>query len=325
MEEVILEIKELKKYFPLKRDFAFWRFPGEVKAVDGISFSVIRGKTFGLVGESGCGKSTIGKIVLKVLKPTSGKVLFMSQDIGGLSGNKLFDFRRHIQAVYQDPYSSLNPRMCVGDIIGEPMGTLGFLSSKERKRRVTELLEKVGLTPEHARRYPHEFSGGQRQRIGVARALSVNPSFVVLDEPVSALDVSIRSQILNLLSDLQDEFRLTYFFISHDLSVVEYFCNHVAVMYLGRIVEMASKKQLFKNPAHPYTKALLSAVPIPDPDHAFEVLPLTGEIPSPLNPPRGCCFHPRCPSCTDACGSEVPQMEPIEQGHFVACHLSQSL
>src|SRR4030042_1727681 len=223
MEESILEIRELKKYFPLKRDIAFWRRPGEVKAVGGISLSVHRRETFGLVGESGCGKSTLGKVVLKVLNPTSGQILFMKEEIEGLSGKKLFHFRCNIQAVYQDPYSSLNPRMCVGDIIGEPITTLGLVTGKERERRVMELLEKVGLSSEHAKRYPHEFSGGQRQRIGIARALSIHPSFIVLDEPVSSLDVSIRSQILNLLSDLQEEFQLTYFFLSHDLSVVEYF------------------------------------------------------------------------------------------------------
>ncbi len=324
MEESILEIRDLKKYFPLKRDIAFWRKPGDVKAVDGISLSIHRGETFGLVGESGCGKSTIGKILLKVLSPTSGHILFMKEEIEKLSGRKLFHFRRNIQAVYQDPYSSLNPRMCVGDIIGEPMTTLELATGKDREKRVMELLEKVGLSSEHAKRYPHEFSGGQRQRIGIARALSVHPSFVVLDEPVSALDVSIRSQILNLLSDLQEEFQLTYFFISHDLSVVEYFCNHVAVMYLGQIVERASKTKLFQHPAHPYTRALLSAVPVPDPDEVFQVLPLTGEIPSPLNPPPGCRFHPRCPSRAEACDQGVPPTTQIEEDHTVCCHLYKS-
>ena len=324
MDRFILDIRDLKKYFPQRRNIAFWRRPGEVKAVDGISLSVIRGETFGLVGESGCGKSTLGKVVLKILNPTAGQISFMDQPIEGLKGDKLFRFRQNIQAVYQDPYSSLNPRMRVGDIIGEPITTLGLVTSKERERRVMELLEKVGLSSEHAKRYPHEFSGGQRQRIGIARALSVHPSFIVLDEPVSSLDVSIRSQILNLLSDLQEEFKLTYFFISHDLSVVEYFCNHVAVMYLGQIVERASKTKLFQNPVHPYTKALLSAVPIPDPDYVRQVLPLTGEIPSPLDPPRGCHFHPRCPSRTEACDQSVPPMTQIEEDHTVCCHLYKS-
>jgi oligopeptide/dipeptide ABC transporter ATP-binding protein len=323
MDRFILDIRDLKKYFPQRRDIAFWRRPGEVKAVDGISLSVIQGETFGLVGESGCGKSTIGKVVLKVLNPTAGQISFMDQQIEGLRGDKLFRFRQNIQAVYQDPYSSLNPRMCVGDIIGEPITTLGVLAGKEREQRVSELLEKVGLSPEHGRRYPHEFSGGQRQRIGIARALSVRPSFVVLDEPVSALDVSIRSQILNLLSDLQEEFGLTYFFISHDLSVVEYLCDHVAVMYLGKIVEKASKDNLFQNPCHPYTKALLSAVPVPDPETVLNVVPLTGEIPTPLNPPTGCRFHPRCPSRREICDRDSPEMIQVEEDHNVSCHLSK--
>lgn len=321
MEDSILQIKDLKKYFPCKRDLAFWRYPGEVKAVDGVSFSVPEGKTYGLVGESGCGKSTTGKIILKILFPNSGQVLFMKQDINGLKGKRLSGFRRNIQAVYQDPYASLNPRMRVGNIIGEPLITNRLLSGKKKGERVLELLEKVGLSPEHAGHYPHEFSGGQRQRIGIARALSVNPRFLVLDEPVSALDVSIRSQILNLLADLQEEFRLTYLFISHDLSVIEHICDRVAVMYLGKIVEEATETQLFGHPAHPYTKGLLSAVPIPDPDQMFSTAPLGGEIPSPLNPPSGCRFHTRCPSRMEVCVRESPRVTTIEEGHVVYCHL----
>jgi oligopeptide/dipeptide ABC transporter ATP-binding protein len=320
VKEVILEMKGLKKHFPLRRGFTLWKDAGAVRAVDGVSVSIARGETFGLVGESGCGKSTIGKLLLRVLEPTEGEIRFMGEDMTHLKTGDLLRMRRHIQAVYQDPYASLNPRMNAGHIIGEPCRTLGFPGGTSREKRVTDLLQKVGLSAEDGRKYPHEFSGGQRQRIGIARALSVNPSFVVLDEPVSALDVSIRSQILNLLADLQKEFHLTYLFISHDLSVVEYICDRVAVMYLGRIVEQSTKRQLFRNPLHPYTRALLSAVPIPDPDCKLELLPLTGEIPSPINPPPGCVFHPRCPEARDQCKRENPPLLSVEDGHLVQCH-----
>ena len=290
-----------------------------VKAVDGISFSISEGETFGLVGESGSGKSTIGRLILKVLDATSGDMKVLGYNLRELSGKDLFLFRRNIQAVYQNPYGSLNPRMRVGTIIGEPLETHKLLSAKGREERIHELLLKVGLLPEHEKLFPHEFSGGQRQRIGIARALSTNPKFIVLDEPVSALDVSIRAQVLNLLSDLKDEFGLTYLFISHDLSIVEHFSDRVGVMYLGRIVELANKEQLFQNPSHPYTKALFSAVPIADPDRILEVLPISGEIPSPINPPPGCHFSTRCPYKMDICEEDPPSVE-IEDGHIVYCH-----
>jgi len=319
MHEPILEIKELKKYFPLKSGMTFSRKEGWVKAVDGISLSISEGETFGLVGESGSGKSTIGRLVLKVLDATSGEIRIMGYNLGEISSKDLFQFRRNIQAVYQNPYGSLNPRMKIRTIIGEPLETHKLYSSKEREERVLGLLQKVGLSPEHAKLYPHEFSGGQRQRIGIARALSTNPKFIVLDEPVSALDVSIRAQILNLLCDLKDEFGLTYLFISHDLSIVEHFSDRVGVLYLGRMVESASKIQLFKHPSHPYTSALFSAVPIADPDRIPEALPLSGEIPSPINPPPGCHFNTRCPYKMDICEEDPPSVE-IEDGHSVYCH-----
>lgn len=319
MPSPILEIKDLRKYFSAKSGMAFFGKEEWVKAVDGISFSISEGETFGLVGESGSGKSTIGRLILKVLDATSGDMKVLGYNLRELSGKDLFLFRRNIQAVYQNPYGSLNPRMRVGTIIGEPLETHKLLSAKGRKERIHELLLKVGLLPDHAKLFPHEFSGGQRQRIGIARALSTNPKFIVLDEPVSALDVSIRAQVLNLLSDLKDEFGLTYLFISHDLSIVEHFSDRVGVMYLGRIVELANKEQLFQNPSHPYTKALFSAVPIADPDRILEVLPISGEIPSPINPPPGCHFSTRCPYKMDICEEDPPSVE-IEDGHIVYCH-----
>lgn len=321
MDKALLEIKDLRKYFPQKSGMAFWGKGGIVKAVDGVNFSISEGETFGLVGESGSGKSTIGRLVLKILEATSGEIKVLGYDLKKLSGKNLISFRRNVQAVYQNPYGSLNPKMRVGTIIGEPLENYHLLLGEKRRRRIIELLEKVGLLPEHARSFPHEFSGGQRQRIGIARALSTNPRVIVLDEPVSALDVSIRAQILNLLSDLKDEFRLTYLFISHDLSVVEHFSDRVGVMYLGTIVESASKKQLFEKPSHPYTKALLSAVPIADPDCTLETHPLSGEIPSPLDPPSGCRFHTRCLFKMNICEKEDPPSIQIEEGHEVYCHL----
>jgi oligopeptide/dipeptide ABC transporter ATP-binding protein len=319
MHEPILEIKELKKYFPLKSGMTFSRKEGWVKAVDGISLSISEGETFGLVGESGSGKSTIGRLVLKVLNATSGEIRIMGYNLAEISNKNLFRFRRNMQAVYQNPYGSLNPRMKIKSIIAEPLEAHKLYSSKEREERVFTLLQKVGLSPEHARLFPHEFSGGQRQRIGIARALSTNPKFIVLDEPVSALDVSIRAQILNLLSDLKDEFGLTYLFISHDLSIVEHFSDRVGVLYLGRMVELANKMQLFKHPSHPYTRALFSAIPIADPDRIPEAIPLSGEIPSPISPPSGCHFNTRCPYKLGICEEDPPGVE-IEEGHIVYCH-----
>ena len=319
----VIQIGNLKKYFPQSRGFigsaSAW-----VRAVDDISITIHEGESFGLVGESGCGKSTTGKVVLRIQKPTYGKIKFLGQEINQLKGRKLMAFRREVQAVYQDPYASLNPRIRIDSIVGEPLVTHKSLSGSARRNRIAELLQKVGLSPDHAQRYPHEFSGGQRQRIGIARALASNPSFIVLDEPVSALDVSIQAQILNLLRDLQTEFKLTYLFISHDLSVVEYFCNRVGVMYLGKIVETAPTHSLFNQPAHPYTKALLSSVPVPDPELEIRPIPLEGEIPSPLNPPIGCRFNTRCAQSIRICGQEEPQMVSIAPGHEVSCHLAQN-
>ena len=322
--EPILRIQNLKKYFRGKRVSLFSKEHLWVQAVDGISFTIEQGTTFGLVGESGCGKSTTGKVILRVLQPTSGEVLFSGRNINKLKGKAFRAFRRRIHAVYQDPYASLNPRMRVDHIIGEPLSTHHVLSGKKKQNRVEQLLDKVGLTVEQGRRYPHEFSGGQRQRISIARALALNPSFIVLDEPVSALDVSIQAQILNLLADLQDEFHLTYLFVSHDLSIVEHICDHVAVMYLGKIVEQATTSRLFSSPIHPYTRALLSAVPIPDPDRPVNAIPLAGEIPSPFNPPSGCRFHSRCPRCEDICRQKEPAPFISQPGHEVFCHFCES-
>jgi oligopeptide/dipeptide ABC transporter ATP-binding protein len=321
MPEPILRIHNLKKYFHGKSASLFSRKRVWVKAVDGISLTVEQATTFGLVGESGCGKSTTGKVILRVLQPTSGEVWFSGKDIGQLKGRELRDFRRQIHAVYQDPYASLNPRMRVDHIIGEPLTTHHILSGKQKQEKIMEILEKVGMTAEQAHRYPHEFSGGQRQRISIARSLSLKPKFIVLDEPVSALDVSIQAQILNLLADLQEEFQLTFLLVSHDLSVVEHICDRVAVMYLGKIVEEANKMQLFSSPAHPYTQALLSAVPIADPDRAFEAVPIPGEIPSPMNPPAGCRFNSRCSKRMDICAREEPHDVELGPGHRVYCHL----
>jgi len=323
-DDVILEVKNLKKYFPIKRGIVFSKHVGDVKAVDGVSFYIRKGETLGLVGESGCGKSTVARTIIRLLDPTDGEIIFDGVDISKLPYSSLRRIRRDMQIIFQDPYSSLNPRMTVSEIIGEPLQVHKIVSSsKEREKRVQELLELVGLAPYHATRYPHEFSGGQRQRIGIARALALNPKFIVADEPTSTLDVSIRSQIINLLQDLQKEFKLTYLFISHDLAVIRHICDRIAVMYLGKIVELSENEDLYTSPLHPYTQALLSAIPIPDPElvEKRKKIVLTGDVPSPVNPPSGCRFHPRCPSAMDICSKIEPELKEIKPNHFVACHL----
>ncbi|MHB1652199.1 MAG: ABC transporter ATP-binding protein [Desulfitobacteriaceae bacterium] len=321
MSQPLLEVKNLKKYFPIKTKHLLNREKEFVRAVDGVSFFIQRGETFSLVGESGSGKSTTARLILRLLQPTAGDVLFEGKNLSQLSHEAMRQARQDMQMIFQDPYASLNPRMTVGEIIAEPLVIYNVYSAAEQAKRVNYLLETVGLTGFHARRYPHEFSGGQRQRIGIARALALNPKLVIGDEPVSALDVSIQSQVLNLMKDLQEEFKLTYLFIAHDLSVVEFVSDRIGVMYLGSIVEMATKESLFRNPLHPYTQALLSAVPIPDPTLKRERIILEGDIPSPANPPSGCRFHTRCRSCRDVCRKESPLFREIERQQYVACHL----
>jgi oligopeptide transport system ATP-binding protein len=294
---------------------------GDVKAVDGLSFEVRKGETLGLVGESGCGKSTTGRLLLRLLEPSEGSVLFENQEITSLSKEELRKLRREMQMVFQDPYASLNPRHTVEKILEEPLIVHGIGNKAERKKRVREILEVVGLSSYHAKRYPHQFSGGQRQRIGIARALMTKPKLIIADEPVSALDVSIQSQVLNLMEDLQNEFDLTYIFIAHDLGVVRHISDRVGVMYLGRIVELSTSEQIYQKPMHPYTEALLSAVPVPDPEERKETRLLEGDIPSPSNPPKGCAFHTRCHACMEVCKQERPELKEVEEGHFVACHL----
>ena len=321
-DNVILEVRGLKKYFPVTSGILFQRKVSEVKAVDDISFSIKRGETLGLVGESGCGKTTAGRCILQLYKPTAGDVIFEGQRLNDVSGKTMRNIRRKMQVIFQDPYGSLNPRMTCGDIVGEPIVVHRLTSGKgEYQDRVAELLEMVGLNPYMADRYPHEFSGGQRQRIGIARALAVRPDFIVCDEPVSALDVSIQAQVINLLEELQDQLGLTYLFIAHDLSVVRHISDRVAVMYLGHIVEVAERAELYENPLHPYTKALLSAVPIPDPiiEAERERIILTGDMPSPMNPPEGCVFHTRCPIAIDDCRLWMPELREVSPGHWVAC------
>ena len=318
----ILEVRNLQMYFPVTSGIIFQRKVADIKAVDGVSFSIKKGETLGLVGESGCGKTTAGRCILQLYEPTGGDVLFEGQRLNDLSTKEMIPFRRKMQIIFQDPYGSLNPRMTCGDIIGEPLVIHKLTSNKgEYNDRIAELLTVVGLNPYMADRYPHEFSGGQRQRIGIARALAVNPSFIVCDEPVSALDVSIQAQVINLLEELQDQFGLTYLFIAHDLSVVRHISDRVAVMYLGHIVEIADRDELHENPQHPYTKALLSAVPIPDPvlEAERERIVLTGDVPSPMNPPAGCVFHTRCPSMIDDCTLGMPELREVSPGHYVAC------
>ena len=321
-DNVLVEVNNLKMHFPVTSGLLFQREVAQVKAVDDISFSIQKGETLGLVGESGCGKTTAGRCILQLYKPTAGEVIFEGTDLTKLGGRQMRHMRRQMQIIFQDPFSSLNPRMTAGDIIGEPLVVHGLVKNGEQKReKVRELLDNVGLHPYMADRFPHEFSGGQRQRIGVARALSVDPKLIVCDEPVSALDVSIQAQVINLLEDLQKQYDLTFLFIAHDLSVVRHISDRVAVMYLGKIVEIADRNEIYQNPLHPYTKALLSAVPIPDPvvDAQRERIILSGEVPSPLNPPRGCVFHPRCPNPTKECSEGSIEMGLIEAepGHWV--------
>ena len=318
---MLLEVQDLTKHFPVTRGIVFRRAVGQVKAVDGVSFSIEKGEALGLVGESGCGKSTIARCLLKLLAPTSGQVRFDGADLESLDRQATTRFRRKVQAIFQDPYSSLNPRMKVREIVGEPLYVHGLEKGAGLARRVDRLLEQCGLPRRLAERYPHEMSGGQRQRVGIARALALEPELVVCDEPVSALDVSIQAQIINLLDDLRTEFGLTYLFIGHDLSVVRHLCDRVAVMYLGKLVEIAASDELFDHPCHPYTRALLSAVPLPDPaaEEAREHQVLPGEVPSPLNPPPGCVFHPRCSLAEPACRERVPDLLELRPDHWVAC------
>ena len=317
----LLEVHSLKKHFPLHKG-VFSRVSGHVYAVDGVSFHIDRGETLGLVGESGCGKSTVGRTLLKLLEPTAGTITLHGDDITGLDAAQMLPYRRRMQMIYQDPYASLNPRMPAGDIVGEPLIIHGVGTPNERRERVGQLFERVGLRPELTRAYPHEFSGGQRQRIGIARALALSPELIVGDEPVSALDVSIQAQILNLLMDLQDEYQLSYLFVAHDLAVVEHISDRVAVMYLGRIVEMTDKTSLFETPLHPYTEALLSAVPIPKYSaRARQRVILKGDVPSPINPPLGCHFHTRCPYVMARCRREAPVLREVKPGHWASCHL----
>ena len=317
MSEAFVEVQDLKKYFPLGQRRT-------LKAVDGISFTIRKGETLGLVGESGCGKSTAGRTIIRLYEPTSGRVVIDGTDVTKLKGSKLKAFRRKMQMIFQDPYASLNPRMTVLDIIGEALDIHGLVKSRaERTRRVEELLELVGLSAQHASRYPHEFSGGQRQRIGITRALAVQPEFIVCDEPISALDVSIQAQIVNLLTDLQKKMGLTYLFVAHDLAMVKYISDRIAVMYLGQIVELASSEDLYDQPQHPYTKALMSAIPIPDPEAEAkkERIILQGELPNPISPPSGCPFRTRCPFAMERCAQEKPAFREVRPGHWAACHL----
>ncbi len=335
-ENVLLEVRNLKKYFPVHKGI-LRRVVAHVKAVDGVDMYIRGGETLGLVGESGCGKTTTGRAILRLIEPTAGEILFRSKKLAGpgeeykevaiaSAPRKLLkSLRRDMQIIFQDPYSSLNPRMTVGAIVGEPLLVHDMANGSEREDRVREVLAAVGMKPDHMKRYPHEFSGGQRQRIAIARALALGPQLIVADEPVSALDVSIQAQVINLLEDLQREFGLTYLFIAHDLSVVKHISNRVAVMYLGKIVELVKTEELFSNPKHPYTEALMSAVPVPDPDYNVQEIILTGDVPSPANPPSGCYFHPRCRYAEGTCKTEAPAYRDLGREHFVTCHFADSL
>jgi len=319
--EILVRVENLKKYFPITRG-VFQRHVGDIKAVDGVSFFVRRSETLGLVGESGCGKTTTGRTLLQLYRPTAGRAYFEGQDLTTMKGEELRRMRRRMQMIFQDPYASLNPRMTIGTIIGEPLEVHNIAKGKEKRERVQELLRLVGLNPYFINRYPHEFSGGQRQRIGVARALALNPDFIVCDEPVSSVDVSIQAQIVNLLEDLQEQFGMAYLFIAHDLSMVRHISNRVAVMYLGKIVELTGRDELYENPLHPYTQSLLSAVPIPDPvvEERRQRIILEGDVPSPANPPEGCNFSTRCPVVMDICCKEDPEFKEVGGEHWAACH-----
>jgi oligopeptide/dipeptide ABC transporter ATP-binding protein len=318
--EALLTVNDLKVHFPIKKGLLS-RTVGYVYAVDGVSLTLRKGETIGLVGESGCGKTTTGMAILRLIEPTAGKITFQGMNVSQMTESQLRALRKEMQIIFQDPYSSLNPRMTVNQILSDPMEIHGVYQGREREDRIAYLMEKVGLTPEQGRRYPHEFSGGQRQRIGIARALALNPQLIIGDEPVSALDVSIQAQIMNLLIDLQEEFQLSYIIIAHDLAVVEYICDRVAVMYLGKIVEMASYRDLYTDPKHPYTQALLTAVPVPDPRAAKEKSIVKGDVPSPINPPSGCHFHPRCAHRREGCDQGEPALKDIGSEHYVACYL----
>lgn len=324
MSKVLLKVDGLKKYFPIRKGVLNTQ-TGDVKAVDDVSFEVFEGETLGIVGESGCGKSTTGRLLMRLLEPTEGNIEFAGKMISELSNNEMRKARRDIQMIFQDPYASLNPRHNIGKILEEPLIVHGIGNAKERKQKVLELLEIVGLNEYHIKRYPHQFSGGQRQRIGIARALMTNPRLLIADEPVSALDVSIQAQVLNLLQKLQKDLKLTYIFISHDLGVVRHISNRVGVMYLGKLVELTASEDLYAEPLHPYTQALLSSVPVPDPTFEREQIIITGDIPSASNPPSGCTFHTRCPFKMEQCSQVVPSMQEVKPGHYVACHLSEAL
>jgi oligopeptide/dipeptide ABC transporter ATP-binding protein len=317
---IILDVKNLKKYFPVTAGI-FSRVVGNVKAVDNVSFYLNEGETLGVVGESGCGKTTVGRAILRLIEPTEGEIRFKGRDVMKLKGDELRKFRRNMQIIFQDPYSSLNPRKTIMDIVGESLTVHGIAKGKEKEDKVAELLEQVGLSPKYINRYPHEFSGGQRQRIGIARAIALNPSFIVCDEPVSALDVSVQAQVINLLIELRERLNLSYLFIAHGLSVVKHISNRIMVMYLGKMVECASAAELFKNPLHPYTIALLSANPVPDPKQKSKRIILQGDVPSPLHPPSGCPFHPRCPQVLPKCSSESPPLKDVGNEHVYVCHL----
>ncbi|PKO15911.1 MAG: peptide ABC transporter substrate-binding protein [Chloroflexi bacterium HGW-Chloroflexi-10] len=321
--EILLRVENLVKHFPIQRGIIFMKTVGVVHAVDDVSFNIHRGETLGLVGESGCGKSTTGRAILQLHRPTSGHVYYDNKDLVAMKGEELRKMRRKMQMIFQDPYASLNPRMTVGEIVGEPLAVHKLADRKQIRERSEHLLELVGLNPKFTNRFPHEFSGGQRQRIGVARALALQPDLIVCDEPISALDVSIQAQVVNLLEDLQKEFGLTYLFIAHDLSMVRHISDRIAVMYLGNVVELTERNTLYSNPLHPYTQALLSAVPIPDPfiEEKRQRIVLQGDVPSPVNPPSGCRFRTRCPMAADICKEKKPEFREVNPGHFVACHL----